>query len=462
MDALHDLVRAQLRSVFGGRSVIIAGGMAVAAVKPVEHLRRLGATRFLVIASGAGTGLVPQGHDVEVVVRNVAPTDDLVASFRDDERELVQPSAQVLDAVARFDPHGDAIALVPPFLDVRSFGDRPAFGARRSEWVEIEDKTIADEWFDAIGVPRPRSQVVPADAQSLACAADALDRGAGTVWAGDSRAGFNGAGECVRWVVDEDDRHTAFEFLRARCDRVRVATFVDGVPCSIHGFVVDDGVAVFRPVELVTLRSAESPRLRFCGCATFFDPPADVVETMRRAATRAGERLRATVGYRGAFTLDGIAAADGWVATECNPRFGAGLGYVEAALPELGLMLLHHAVVEGVADVPSAALESVVVAAGTRVRWGTAGTAVAARFDETATISLVGDAGGFRRAEGDEPADAKLSYGPGRSGGHVRLELDADRTPTGPPVAPIAVAGFAFAESELAVGLAPLTPAPQV
>jgi hypothetical protein len=462
MDALHDRVRAQLRSVFGGRSVIVAGGMAVAAVKPVEHLRRLGATRFLVIASGAGTGLIPEGHDVEVVVRNVPATDDLVASFRSDERELVQPSAQVLAAVERFDPRRDAIVIAPPFLDVRSFGDRPLFGARRSEWVAIEDKTIADGWFDAIGIPRPRSQVVPADAQSIADAADALDRGAGTVWAGDAREGFNGAGECVRWVVDDNDRQAALEFLHARCDRVRVATFVDGVPCSIHGFAVDDGVAVFRPVELVTLRSAESPRLQFCGCATFFDPPADVVETMRSAAARVGEHLRATVGYRGAFTLDGIAGADGWVATECNPRFGAGLGYVEAALPELGLMLLHHAVVEGVADVPSAALERAVVAAGTRVRWGNAGMPVAARFDETTTIPLVREADGFRRADGDEPTDAKLSFGPGRSGGHVRLDLDAARTPTGSPIAPIAVAGFAFAESELHLGLAPLTPAPEL
>jgi hypothetical protein len=399
MDALHDLVRAQLRSVFAGRSVIIAGGMAVAAVKPVDHLRRLGATRFLVIASGAGTGLIPQGRDVEVVVRSAPPFDDFVASLRADERAVVQPAREVLDAVARFDPHGDAIVIVPPFLDVRTFGDRPTFGARRSEWVAIEDKTIADAWFDAIDVPRPPAQVVAADA--IARAADALDRGAGTVWSGDAREGFNGGGDCVRWVVDETDRHAALEFLGARCDRVRVATFVDGVPCSIHGFVVDDGVAVFRPVEIVTLRSTESPRLRFCGCATFFDPPAAVVETMRRAATAVGEHLRATVDYRGAFTLDGIAGAGGWVATECNPRFGAGLGYVEAALPELGLMLLHHAVVEGVADVPSAALERAVRAAGARVRWGSSGTAVSVRSDTTSTIALVGGADGFRRAHDD-------------------------------------------------------------
>jgi hypothetical protein len=462
MDPLLDDVRSQLRKCFAGRSVIFAGGMAVGAVKPVEHLRRLGASRFLVIASGTGTGLTPSGDDVEVVVREIAPTDDFVASIRNDERELAQPPDDVLAAVTRFDPRGDAIVIVPAFLDARALGDRRAFGARRSEWVALEDKTLADAMFDAIDVPRPASEVVRADAESPARAAGGLDRGAGTVWAGDARQGFNGAGDYVRWVVDETDRRAASEFFGARCDRVRVATFVDGVPCSIHGFVVDDGVAVFRPVELVTLRSPESPRLRFCGCATFFDPPPDVVDTMRRAARRVGEHLRTTVGFRGAFTLDGIASAAGWVATECNPRFGAGLGYVDAVFPELGLMLLHHAVVEGVADVACAALEDAVVAAGARVRWGSSGKSAGRTFAETATIALVGGADGFRRTVGDEPVDATLSYGPGRSGGHVRLELDATRTPPGPPIAPVVAAGLAFADTELGLRIGPLTPAPQL
>src|SRR4029079_5071572 len=111
------------------------------------------------------------------------------------------------------------------------------------------------------------------------------------------------------------------------------------------------------PVELVTLRAPSPPRLRYCGCATFFDPPPDHLVTMRGASVRAGEYVQASVGFRGAFALDGIASADGWVATECNPRFGAGLGYVDAALPALSLLMLHYAVVEGVADDDSAALE---------------------------------------------------------------------------------------------------------
>jgi hypothetical protein len=462
MEALLDHVRSQLRAVFAGRSVILAGGVAASAVQPVDRLRGLGAERFLVASSGAGTGGRPDGTDVELIDLLEWETpgrDDVIASFREEERAIAAPSDALLDAVRRFDPRGDAIVLVPPFIDVRRLGDRPVFGARRSEWVALEDKTIADELFDATGVPRPASAVVPADASAIASAAAALDRGEGTVWSADAREGFNGGGAYVRWVRGEADRRDALDRLLPKCDRVRVAAFVDGVPCSIHGFVVDDGVAVFRPVELVTLRAPSPPRLRYCGCATFFDPPAVHVATMRAAVSRIGDHLREHVGYRGAFTLDGIASPDGWVATECNPRFGAGLGYANVALPELCLMLLHYAVVEGVADVPSAALENAVVEAGARTRWGGAWTPVTRRVDETSKISLVGGVDGFRHAIDGEPTDAVMELGPGRTGGFVRLEFDTVRTPRGPSIAPLAVAGFAFADRELDLGLGPLTPA---
>jgi hypothetical protein len=462
MEALLDHVRSQLRAVFAGRSVILAGGVAAAASQPVDRLRGLGAERFLVASSGAGTGGRPDGPDVELIdllAWEIADRDDVIASFREEERAIAAPSDALADAVRRFDPRRDAIVLVPPFLDVRELGDRPAFGARRPEWVALEDKTIADELFDATGVARPASAVVAADATSISSAAAALDRGEGTVWSGDAREGFNGGGAYVRWVRDEADRSDALDLLLPKCDRVRVAAFVDGVPCSIHGFVVDDGVAVFRPVELVTLRAPSPPRLRYCGCATFFDPPAVHVATMRAAASRIGEHLREHVGYRGAFTLDGIASPDGWVATECNPRFGAGLGYVSAALPELRLMMLHYAVVEGVADVESAALEHAVVEAGARTRWGGAWTPVTRRFDETSKVALAGSVDGFRHAIDGAPADAVMEVGPGRTGGFLRLDFDAARTPRGPSIAPLAVAGFAFADRELDLGLGPLASA---
>jgi hypothetical protein len=461
VDGFVEEVREQLRSVFAHRRVIFAGGVAASAVQPIEQLRALGAGPFLVLSTGAGTGSQPDGPDVEVLapfVDDGTPV-DMIATFRHEERMIASPSNAVVDVVDRFDPRRDAITLLPMFLDVRALGARAAFGPRRLEWVALEDKTIADEMFDAAGVTRPPAQIVAADAASIDGAASALDRGAGTVWSADSRDGFNGGGSYVRWVRDSTDRDEALARLIPKSDRVRIAEFVDGVPCSIHGFVVDDGVAVFRPVELVTLRAPTAPRLRYCGCATFFDPPAAAHEAMRTAARRMGEYLRASVGFRGAFTVDGIALRDGWVATECNPRFGAGLGYVADTLPELCLALLHGAVVEGAADVASAELERYVVAAGAETRWGGAWTNVARRFDETSSWALVGDAAGYRFAEPDETAEAVLEAGPARGGGFVRVRFDVARTPSGPSIAPRAAAALACADRELELGIGPLAPA---
>ncbi len=114
--------------------------------------------------------------------------------------------------------------------------------------------------------------------------------------------------------------------------------FLDGVATSVHGIVLPDGIAALRPVELVTLRQGHA--LRYSGCATFWDPPAAVREEMREAARRVGGRLRDEVGFRGAFTLDGVATADGFRPTELNPRFGAGLGVITRGLEGLPLTLV--------------------------------------------------------------------------------------------------------------------------
>ena len=122
-------------------------------------------------------------------------------------------------------------------------------------------------------------------------------------------------------------------------------------------------------------------------------------------------------------------------------------------------MMLHYAVVEGVADVESAALEHAVVEAGARTRWGGAWTPVTRRFDETSKAALAGGVDGFRHAIDGAPTDAVMEVGPGRTGGFLRIDFDAARTPRGPSIAPLAVAGFAFADRELDLGLGPLTSA---
>ena len=117
-----------------------------------------------------------------------------------------------------------------------------------------------------------------------------LDDGAGTVWAADATEGYHGGGSLTRWVTDDAEAAAVAAELGAHARAVRIMPFLDGIACSIHGIVLPDGVVVLRPVELVTLRQGH--QLRYAGCATFWDPPDAVRETMRDAARRVGAELR--------------------------------------------------------------------------------------------------------------------------------------------------------------------------
>jgi hypothetical protein len=241
---------------------------------------------------------------------------------------------------------------------------------------------------------------------------------------------------------------------------VRVAPFVDGVPAGVHGFVSAEGIAAFRPVELVTLRGDDERALRWGGAATYFDPSADDRETMRSSVRAMGALLRARVGFRGGLTIDGICGADGWVATECNPRPGGALGYVMKGHPELLFGLAQRVAAAGdLDDLDTNALEHRVVDQADATRWGGAWMTTTTNFRDTSAVALVGDAGGYRVAGDGERADAKLELGPSPIGGFVRFTPDPARTPAGPSIAPRAVAAFALADAQFGAGLGPLAPA---
>ena len=372
--------RQLVRGLVDGRDVILAGAPLAGFWRRVEHLREAGARRVLCIANGLGTGPVPEGDDVVSLLVDLGAA-GIIEEFRAWERLFADPPQDVADALDRFDPRHDALVLLLPFQAAQSVAGRPAFGGRRPEWVALEDKTTCDALFDRAGVPRPPSTIVPATADALQHAARDLDQGDGTVWAGDASRGFNGGGEYVRWLRDagDGDIDAAAHFFAEHCDAVRVAPFLEGIPSSIHGLVCNDGVAALRPVELVTLRPPSGNRFRYAGAATFWDPPPRDRDAMRDAAQRVGALLRDEVDYRGAFTIDGVLAANGWVPTELNPRFGAGLGYGYGALPDVPLDLLHHLVIEGDRSVRAADLEAVILPAADRVRWGGGWTTVPQR-----------------------------------------------------------------------------------
>jgi hypothetical protein len=239
--------------------------------------------------------------------------------------------------------------------------------------------------------------------------------------------------------------------------------FLEGVPCSIHGVVFPDGVATFRPVEMVTLRRPGSSRLRYAGAATFWDPPAADREVMRDLARQVGDGLRQRVGYRGAFTVDGVLTADGFLPTELNPRLGAGLSVMTRDLPELPVPLLDRALIEGETLAYRAGdLERQVLEIADRSRAGGAWTVTRRGPEATGAneeVAVVFEDGACRVAGDGRPPDGTLTFGPSGVGGFVRLSLDPERVAAGPPVAPLAVAAFALADERFGTGIGPLEPA---
>lgn len=458
-DLVHRLMSAT-RDLVAGRRVILTG-MPVAGSPPtVRLLRSAGAERCFVLGPMVGTGALPDPADADWLSLDIeAP--DAVALFRADERAMVDPPDEVVAALDRFDPDRDAVVLAMPFAAVTNVAGRPAFGPRRPEWVALEDKTTNDAFFDAAGVARPPSEVVASDdAAALDAASTRLDAGAGTVWSGDAREGFNGGGVLVRWVTDPDTAAAARALFAGHCDRVRVAPFLDGVPCSIHGLVTTDGIAVFRPVEMVTLRTSDPPGFRYGGAATFWDPPPAARAEMREVARRVGVRLRDEVGFGGAYGVDGVLTSDGFRPTELNPRYGGGLNAVAQALPDLPLLPLQWMAAAGrPLPVTAAEIERGVLAAADARRAGGGWVMVERRFHETTERAVVVRDGRCRPARPGEEADGTLQAGPSAEGGFVRFLADADRTPVGPSIAPRVCAVLAWADEEFGLGLGALEPA---
>jgi hypothetical protein len=436
-----------MRAVFGGRRVVLAGGHAATWTEHIDLLRTVGVTDLFVVATeGRGAGPVP---DVPTVTIEPPPDLSMMDQIRFGDRMLSEPPDAVVSAVRQFDPDGNALVLGIFLNTAVALDGRPFLSPRRPEWVALEDKVVVDEFWDRAGVRRQPVRVVPlADAER---AAAELDRGAGTVWAADAREGFHGGASQTYWVRDDIGTERAIEGLRSVCDRVRVMPFVEGIPCSVHGIVLPDGIVVLRPVEMVVLRRGTD--FVYSGCATYWDPSDDIRVQMRDIARRAGEQLAAEVGFRGTFTVDGVVAVDGFWPTELNPRFGAGIMTIARA-SGLPILLVNDLVVAGQSLGRSADTieRELVEQADARRGGGTWRHGIVPEFDAEARLVERGDGGRWMWAS-TGPIAGRVTAGTG----FVRCRYEPEATPVGPPTAPRAAEFWSFIDREFATGDDPLT-----
>jgi hypothetical protein len=449
-----------LRPTFEGRKVIVAVQMAAGATQTTRDVLALGATDALVIATnGVGLGASPKDAGAKVIFLN-APIvgSTMVASIQACQNAIRHLPDWARDEIEAFDPEGTALAVGDFLTETDSIAGRPFLFHRRPEWIALDDKTLVDGLWDRAGIDRSPSVVCPATLESVDAVFDELDMGDGVVAAIDSEDGWTGGGEGVKWIRNRADIPRTMEPWLNPERRVRIMPFLEGVPCSIHGIIFDDYVIPLRPMEMVVLRT-ESNGLFYVGCSSYYDPPAADREAMRQMAKQVGAQLREEVGFRGAFTIDGIMTAGGFRPTELNPRNGAGLVTMARGFPG-PLLLIIDAIAAGLKiDWMPAELERTLVAAFDDQRAGGTWRTFHVRADvplvervvinENLTVSLVGET---------DPCDLIFTSGGTERSVFIRAIWDSHRTEPGPYTAERAAAFWTWADATYGLGVGSLRP----
>lgn len=459
MTASPAYYRELLAGKFRGRKVVFAYGHARMMSAEVGLARELGARDVFVLCEGEGTGdgVVDFQHWIREDDGRVVSLLDYLRGFEAIVRDLPPEARAALDA---FDPDRQALVLRPLWGSLLEVAGRPVYNARPPSWVALEDKVIIDALWDRFGVPRAPCHIVAAEREALERAHRELDRGAGTVWAGDAREGWHGGSEMTHWVIDRDHGDRAAAILAAHCDRVRVMPFLEGIPCSIHGIVAGDQVAALRPVEMVTLRDPAAARLRYFGTSTLWDPPAADREAMRALARHVAVALREELGFRGTFTIDGVMTADGFRPTELNSRYGAGMYRLGASLPELPLWFLDCAMVAGEPwDFRLAELEALVVGSADASRAPVINAWDPHPRDTNETTEVTRGPHGLCRAARGDAVYATVASGPSRLGSFHKITVSPTALTVGDSVGPAALELLAFCDRELGTHFGPLASA---
>ena len=232
-----DRLNASLAEFHRDRKWILLPDAAAAATPLVELLNGWGAAEIMVVAAIEGVGELPNADRTHYTRTR---GDTVMRGLRAYLKSVEHPSALLLGTVEAFDPRHEAMVLGGGFSRLDTLAGRPVYGAKPEAWGALEDKTTVDRLWDDAGVRRAPSVVVPvADAVA---ASIAVGSQVGSVWVADNTEGWHGGGEYARWVQSAGDATSAIEWFSKHAETVRVMPFLEGLPCSIHGFVTCETV----------------------------------------------------------------------------------------------------------------------------------------------------------------------------------------------------------------------------
>jgi hypothetical protein len=440
---------------------LICADAAVMATPFLRRLADLGAPRPLVLAGQIGTGETPDPGLGELLVLDTRG-DTIMGGLRAFERAIRDLPDTAIAAINRWDPKCEALVLASSLDTELEIEGRPTYGGRPEAWAKLEDKTTVDALWDDAGVTRAPSVVVPAERDILLEAAHRNEEGAGSVWVADNREGWHGGAEYLRHVTDDRSAMAAVEFMVARAGAVRIMPFIEGIPCSIHGIVFPDRTLAFRPVEQLIYRIPGTGRFQYAGVATWWDPAPDDREYMRRVARRVGDHLRDRVGYRGAFTVDGVMSSEGFRPTELNARLAIGLlAQARGSDPDHALPLgsLNRAlIVEEPLDYRPDELEGLIIHIADTHRQLRGLLVLHTEVRETETVGCcIEDGRVVEGAGNDHHGDLRL--GPSALGGLMMFSVEPGHAVAGPSAAPTAASAFRLGSHRWGTAIEHLVPA---
>ncbi|MEX1037342.1 MAG: ATP-grasp domain-containing protein [Acidimicrobiia bacterium] len=441
-------LRARLEEVYGSERWIL-GAQAAVSAGPMHKVLSEWGSEPLLVAANEGTGDLPEAE----IVYTRSQGDSIVDSIREFFDSVEHPTPAVQGAVDAFDPDGLARVIAEPFATAQIMLGRPTFGVRRPRWAAWEDKMRVDRLWEELEVPHAPYRIVdPSEAPE---AAIALAGELGTVWVADNSQGWHGGGEYVKWVADREHHENAVRWFSEHAQRVRVMPFLDGLPCSIHGWVTRSGVAVFLPVEILILRRRDRSGFVYAGVSTVWTADDGVTAEMRSIAQRVGEYLSESDGYRGPFGVDGVLTTEGFRPTELNPRMSAGAG-VQLDSVDLPLGLVMRCEIEGLVDVDHTWLEETVIEQrDPRIHLGMMSDKVVRN-----SMSLRwGEQGGLTVADRGDDSLGTVTAGPAATGSYIRGSFDVGEIGIGRIVGPLTAGTLNLASGEWGLGLPELVAA---